>query len=247
MKFVWSSLLVTALVANAEGNDNFARKMKHGMMMGEMSMNMAKKSIKKQGSGLRASGNNPIPDFMKKEKGPAQTFVQEQDVIDGTYLLYSLEVDPGIYNVEGSDYKGYVNGRFCKIDLSSQKEDPSKGVYALLLLLSLVGLKRCLLLTIDVLLSGSPQFRFSRTLCGLQSAARKEIRSFLTCMTLFKRQEPMIGNMSMIPPRPSRFHPRDSCTTKDVAEVPLFRTVLPPSSRQKLEPTVNPFLYCRLS
>ena len=247
MKFVWSSLLVTALAANAEGNDNFAHKMKRGMMMGEMSMNMAKKSFKKQGSGLRASRKNPIPDFMKKEKGPAQTFVQEQDVIDGTYLLYSLEVDPDIYNVEGSDYKGYVNGRFCKIDLSSQKEDPSKGVYALLSLLYLIGFKQYLMLTTHVSLSGSRQFRFSRTLSGLQNAARKGIRSFSTCTTLFKRQEPMIGNTLMIPPHQSRFHPRGSCTTKDVVEVPLFRTVLPPSSRQKLEPTVNPFLYYRLS
>ena len=45
MKFVWSSLLAAALVASTEGNDNLGRMMKRGMMMGEMGMNMAKKSM----------------------------------------------------------------------------------------------------------------------------------------------------------------------------------------------------------
>ena len=80
----------------------------------------------KKPGGLRASKKRIIPKFMKALP-TQQTFVQEQDIIDGTYLLYSLEIDKQIHATGGSDYKGHVNGLFCKIDLSSQKDDPSKG------------------------------------------------------------------------------------------------------------------------
>ena len=91
--------------------------------------NAAKHENKKQG-GLRAGKKGEqTPNFMLPPPGPDQTFAREEDVIDGTYLIYALDVSDEIYNVKGGDYKGYVKGHFCKLDLSPQKEDPSKGTW----------------------------------------------------------------------------------------------------------------------
>ena len=60
------------------------------------------------------------------EQSPA---VPEQDIIDGTWLLYSLQFEESVHTVGGSDYQGQIQGLFCKIDLSAQKKDPSKGKY----------------------------------------------------------------------------------------------------------------------
>lgn len=127
MKLLWSSLLAAVIVSTVDGSDI---KMKKGKMM--MGMAVAKKKgggldgEKNRSGGLRASRKKIVPKFMQI-KTPDQTFVQEQDIIDGMYLLYALDIDREIYATGGEDYKGHVNGLFCKIDLSSQKDDPSKG------------------------------------------------------------------------------------------------------------------------
>ena len=45
-------------------------------------------------------------------------------------LLYNIRFDKKVFSEGGSDYSGQVFGLFCKIDMSEQKEDPSKGAYA---------------------------------------------------------------------------------------------------------------------
>lgn len=53
--------------------------------------------------------------------------ISEQEIIDGTYKLFSLDfTTEDVFTTKGS-YKGQVDGLFCKIDMSAQKEDPSKG------------------------------------------------------------------------------------------------------------------------
>ena len=106
-----------------------------GMMMRKTGNQRKSVKSEKMGGGLRASrksSQGEVPSFMLPETKEHQTFVQEQDIIDGTWLLYNLEFEDEAYTAGGSDYQGQVYGLFCKIDLAAQKDDPSKGMFSCL-------------------------------------------------------------------------------------------------------------------
>ena len=74
---------------------------------------------------------NAAPSGLRFWNGPTEervtmTWVQEQDIIDGNYLLIRLNVTDEAYLDPTSDYRGQVFGVFCRVDLSAQKEDPSR-------------------------------------------------------------------------------------------------------------------------
>lgn len=150
MKLVGSSLIFAswALVNGAQGNiinnnrnknvessflnlvaggSGGMRKQRKGGMMMRVTGNQQKAAKTPKIGGLRTNKKNQplVPTFMFPES-TAQTLVQEQDIIDGTWLLYNIVLEEEVYTVGGSDYKGQVHGVFCKIDLSAQKDDPSK-------------------------------------------------------------------------------------------------------------------------
>ena len=81
------------------------------------------------GGGSLGNVEPKLPAFMFPEENQQgqSPYIQDQDIIDGTWLLYSLQLEETIHTVGGSDYQGQIQGLFCEIDLSAQKEDPSKG------------------------------------------------------------------------------------------------------------------------
>lgn len=147
MKFIWSLIFPAILIGSTEGTANeiandFINAVGNGgntgqrmhrkgmtMMKGGGSKKKKQISNKKIGGGLRANKQklNGLPSFMLPESSPDQTVATEQDIIDGSWLLFNLEFEDEIHTDGGSDYKGQVYGLFCKIDLSTQKKDPSKG------------------------------------------------------------------------------------------------------------------------
>ena len=124
------------IATNNDRNSNV-----HGRIQRRTNMNMAmmrnsvgNRKVRRRISAGGASGVGSnidtarVPDYMVSEDTNEQSpAVPEQDIIDGTWLLYSLQFEESVHTVGGSDYQGQVNGLFCKIDLSAQKEDPSKG------------------------------------------------------------------------------------------------------------------------
>lgn len=135
MKVLGSLILALALVESVQGSrgNNIVTKVAGGSGSGggrtQRKRMMMAKPQKSGGGSLRAS--NQVPDFMlpNNQLEASQTFVQEQDIIDGSWLLYNIKFKDEVFSEKGSDYKGQVYGFFCKLDLSAQKDDPSQGEY----------------------------------------------------------------------------------------------------------------------
>ena len=138
MKVLGSLILALALVESVQGSrgNNIDIKAAGGNGSGggrmqRKRMMMMAKPQKSGGGSLRASNKKQVPEFMLPniQIEASQTFVQEQDIIDGSWLLYNIKFEDEVFSDKGSDYKGQVYGFFCKLDLSAQKDDPSQGEY----------------------------------------------------------------------------------------------------------------------
>lgn len=57
------------------------------------------------------------------------------DIIDGKLLLYDLKASTEAYTIGGFSYKGQVQGKFCRMSMQEQKDDPSRGQYYVLIVL----------------------------------------------------------------------------------------------------------------
>ena len=97
-----------------------------------MRSNKNQKTARNVAGGLRKRAEQKVPSFMQTGRLD-QTIVREEDIINGSWLLYNIKFKETVHSEPGGDYKDQVYGIFCKIDMSQQKEDPSKGMSSRLL------------------------------------------------------------------------------------------------------------------